>query len=151
MANLKYHRGLYCLPWCKLSGETNFRFKFMGKGRASALKVYSHTYKCQSIFSNIVVLYIKRSAWNQWWTSKNPFCKILKNAEVRAKKPWKIPLSAILPFFDSFLAITSVIFNILLNGFLLVHQWFQALLLMYNTTICKKNDFLTFICVRVNF
>ena len=40
-----------------------------------------------------------------------------------------------------FLAITSAIFNILQNGFSLVHQWFQALLLMYNTTIFEKNNF----------
>ena len=53
--------------------------------------------------------------------------------------------------FKGFLAITSAIFNILQNGFLLVHQWFQALLLMYNTTIFEKINFLTFLCERVIF
>ena len=48
--------------------------------------------------------------------------------------------------FQGFLAITFAFFNILH-----VHQWFQALLLMYNTTIFEKINFLTFICVRVNF
>ena len=53
--------------------------------------------------------------------------------------------------FKGFLAITSAFFNILLNGFLLVHQWFQALLLMYKTTIFEKINFLTFLCKRVIF
>ena len=53
--------------------------------------------------------------------------------------------------FKGFLAITYAIFNIMQNGFLLVHQWFQALLLMYNTTIFEKINFLTFICERVIF
>ena len=41
------------------------------------------------IYSNIVVLYIKRCARSHWWSSKNPFCKVLKNTEVMAKKRLK--------------------------------------------------------------
>ena len=47
---------------------------------------YSQNVKKLIFFSNIVVFYIKRSAWNHWWTSKSPFSKILKNVEVIAKK-----------------------------------------------------------------
>ena len=40
--------------------------------------------------------------------------------------------------FQGFLAITSEFLNILQNGFLLVHQWFQALLLMHNKKAYNK-------------
>ena len=101
----------------------------MGRGRASAF--YADTYKCKKkwTFSNIVVLYIKRSAWNHWWKSKNQFCKNIEKCGSNGHKTFKNSTFWHFALFDSFFALTSEIFNILLNGFLLVHQWFQALLL----------------------
>ena len=52
----------------------------------------------------------------------NPFCKILKIAEVMAKKVSKKGKMAESGIFQGFLAITSAFFNILHNGFLHVHQ-----------------------------
>ena len=89
-------------------------------------------------FSNIVMLHIKRSALNHWWSSKNPFFKISKNVWVMAKKPSKNSLFCSLAIFDPFFGYKSDIFLNFKNEFLLDHQWFKAFLLMFNTTIFKK-------------
>ena len=59
--------------------------------------------KISNFFSSkIVVLYIKRSVLDHWWSIKNPFSKILKNAEVIAKKARKFFFLPICPFFVVF-------------------------------------------------
>ena len=156
----------------------------MGRGRASALKVYAHTYKCQQTIKkkkysrvihqkkrldplmneqNIVLQNIENCRSNCQKKLENPtFCRAIhqkqrldplmkeqksvlqniKNCGSNCQK--KLEKSHFLPFchfFTFFLAITNAIFNILQNGFLLVHQWVQALFLMYNTTIFEKKKF----------
>ena len=84
-------------------------------------------------------LHIKRSAWNHWWSSKSPFFFILINVWVMAKKNLvKLTFPLFGNFFYQFFGYKSEIFYILQNGFLLDHQWFKALLLMYNMTIFEE-------------
>ena len=61
-----------------------------------------------------------------------------------AKKHSKNSFLRCLAIFDQFFGYKSDIFCILQDGFLLDHQWFKALLLMYNMTKFDKK-ILTFI------
>ena len=93
----------------------------MGRGRASALKVYAHTYKCQKInfFKYISVIHQNKRLESLMNKQKS----ILKNAEVMAKKPWKIPLSAILTFFDSFFGHNFCIFQYFAKRIFVAQNW----------------------------
>ena len=82
----------------------------MGRGRASALKNYALTYKCQKfIFFKYSRVIHQKKRLEPLMNEQN----IENCGRNGQKKTLKIPLSAILTFFDSFLAITSAIFNIL--------------------------------------
>ena len=65
------------------------------------------------------MLYIKKKRLESLMNEQKPFCKILKIAEVMAKKLSKKAKMAARGIFQGFLAITSAFFNILQNGFLL--------------------------------
>ena len=58
------------------------------------------------------MLHTKRSALNHWWSSKNPFFKILKNVWVIANKHSKKSLFRYLAIFDQFFGYKSDIFLI---------------------------------------
>ena len=64
--------------------------------------------------------------------------KKCKKTGKKIAKQWKSK------FLLDFLAITQTFFKILINGFLVDHQWFKALLLMCNMTIFEKIYFWPF-------
>ena len=62
----------------------------MGRGRASALKVYAHTYKCQKKFFFRYSRFIhQKKRLEPLMNEQNSVLKILKIAEVKAKKTVK--------------------------------------------------------------
>ena len=96
-------KGHYDINFCQQygSGDHASCCSKVGDPETSTLYIHSWLFpKCQKInfFSNIVVLYIKRSAWNHWWTSRNLFCKFWKMPKFWPKNLEKFHFLPFCPF-----------------------------------------------------
>ena len=104
-------------------GKQIFSFNLIGRGRASALKVYAHTYQCQKIiFFKYSRIIHQKKRLELLINEQKSVLQNIDNCGLMAKNYQKKGKMAESGIFQGFLAITSAIFNILLNGFLLVHH-----------------------------